>query len=99
MCKFIFKSIAHSLFSKILKEAFGDDAELIEDLQYQDVVDGPLLLQVDKVIDLIFTKYFKALVDCEGVQRTETNMLTRGIVRELLLNAINHKDYATGVPI
>lgn len=26
-------------------------------------------------------------------------MLTRGIVRELLLNAINHKEYATGVPI
>jgi ATP-dependent DNA helicase RecG len=26
-------------------------------------------------------------------------MLTRGIVRELLLNAINHKDYASGVPI
>ena len=79
--------------------AFGEDAEPIEDLQYQDVVDGPLLLQVDKAIDLIFTKYFKALVDYEGVQRTETNMLTRGIVRELLLNAINHKDYATGVPI
>lgn len=79
--------------------AFGQDAELIEDLQYQDVVDGPLILQVDKAIDLIFTKYFKALIDYEGVQRTETNMLTRGIVRELLLNAINHKDYATGVPI
>ncbi len=46
-----------------------------------------------------FTKYFKALVDYEGVQRTETNMLTRGIVRELLLNAVNHKDYATGIPI
>lgn len=29
-------------------------------------------------------------------ERTETNMLTRGIVRELLLNAINYKDYATG---
>ena len=79
--------------------AFGDDSELIEDLQYQDVVEGPLLLQVDKAIDLIFTKYFKALVDYEGVQRTETNMLTRGIVRELLLNAINHKDYSSGVPI
>ncbi len=78
---------------------FGEDAETIEDLQYQDIVDGPLILQVDKAIDLIFTKYFKALVDYEGVQRTETNMLTRGIVRELLLNAINHKDYATGVPI
>lgn len=79
--------------------AFGEDAEPIEDLQYQDVIEGPLILQVDKAIDLIFTKYFKALVDYEGVQRTETNMLTRGIVRELLLNAINHKDYATGVPI
>ena len=79
--------------------AFGREAETIEDLQYQDVVEGPLILQVDRAIDLIFTKYFKALVDYEGVQRTETNMLTRGIVRELLLNAINHKDYATGVPI
>lgn len=78
---------------------FGENAEPIEDLQYQDVVDGPLIMQVDKAIDLIFTKYFKALIDYEGVQRTETYMLTRGMVRELLLNAINHKDYATGVPI
>ena len=35
----------------------------LEDLQYQDVVEGPLLLQVDKAIDLIFKKYLKALVD------------------------------------
>lgn len=78
---------------------FGENAEPIEDLQYQDVVEGPLLLQVDKAIDLIFTKYFKALVDYEGIQRTETYMLTRGMIRELLLNSVNHKDYATGVPV
>lgn len=30
--------------------AFGENAEPIEDLQYQDVVEGPLLLQVDKAI-------------------------------------------------
>lgn len=78
---------------------FGENAEVIEDLQYQDVVEGPLLLQADKVIDLLFSKYFKALVDYEGVQRTETYMLTKGMIRELLLNAVNHKDYATGVPI
>lgn len=35
-------------------------------------MEGLLLLQVDKAIDLIFTKYFKALVDYEGIQRTET---------------------------
>ena len=45
----------------------------------------------DKAMDLIFSKYFKAFVDYEGIQRTETHMLTRGIVREMLLNAINHK--------
>ena len=78
---------------------FGEDAEVIEDLQYQNVIEGPLILQVDKSIDMIFSKYFKGLVDYEGVQRTETYMLTKAIVRELLLNAINHKDYATGVPI
>ena len=43
--------------------AFGENAEPIEDLQYQDVVGGPLLLQVDRAIDLIFTKYFQALID------------------------------------
>lgn len=79
--------------------AFGKDSEIIEDLQYQDVIEGPLILQVDKANDLIFSKYFKGLVDYDGVQRTETKMLTKAIVRELLLNAINHKDYATGVPI
>ncbi len=56
-------------------------------------------MQVDKANDLIFSKYFKGLVDYDGVQRTETKMLTKAIVRELLLNAINHKDYATGVLI
>lgn len=33
--------------------AFGNNEEIIEDLQYQDVVDGPLILQVDKATDLI----------------------------------------------
>lgn len=58
-----------------------------------------MILQVDKSIDMIFSKYFKGLVDYEGVQRTETYMLTKAIIRELLLNAINHKDYAAGIPI
>lgn len=79
--------------------SFGDDKNTIEDLQYQDIVDGPLILQVDKAIDLIFSKYMRALVDYEGVQRTETYMLTKGVVREILLNAINHKNYSMGVPI
>ena len=79
--------------------SFGDDNKTIEDLQYQDVVDGALITQVDKAIEIIFSKYMKALVDYEVIQRTESYMLTPGMVREIILNAINHKDYATGVPI
>lgn len=71
----------------------------IEDLQYQDVIDGPLITQADKTIDILFSKYFKGLIDYEYIQCTETRLLTKPIVRELLLNAITHKDYASGVPI
>lgn len=39
------------------------------DLVYQDEVNGPLIEQVDKTVDLVYTKYMKALIDCEGVQR------------------------------
>ena len=37
---------------------FGDS-----DLRYQDEVHGPLILQADKVVELIYTKYMKALID------------------------------------
>lgn len=59
--------------------AFGDNSEVIEDLQYQDVIEDPLILQVDKSIDILFSKYFRGLVDYEGVQRIETHMLTKAI--------------------
>ena len=78
---------------------FGMKHEMEEDLQYHDMADGPVISQPDIAIDKIFKQFFKALIDYEGIQRTETYMLTRGIVRELILNAINHKDYTSGVPI
>lgn len=73
---------------------FGDS-----DLRYQDEVHGPLILQADKVVELIYTKYMKALIDYKGLQRTETYMFPMVGFREILLNAINHKDYSTGIPI
>lgn len=50
-------------------------------------------------MDLGIPKKEKALIDYEDIQCTETRLLTKPIVRELLLNAITHKDYASGVPI
>ena len=75
---------------------FGDSDS---DLRYQDEVHGPLILQADKVVELIYTKYMKALIDYKGLQRTETYMFPMEGFREILLNAINHKDYSTGIPI
>lgn len=69
------------------------------DIIYQDDIHGPLITQTDKVIDILYTKYFKALISYERLQRTETYMLPMGMIRELLLNPINHKQYEKGIPI
>lgn len=75
---------------------FGSsDSELI----YQDEIHGPLMLQIDETIKTVYQKYLKALIDYEGIQRTETYMFPVEGFREILLNAINHKDYSRGVPI
>lgn len=61
------------------------------DLVYQDEVHGPLIEQVDKTVDLVYTKYMKALIDYEGVQRIEQFMFHKDAFREILLNAIVHQ--------
>ena len=69
------------------------------DLLYQDEIHGPLILQADAAIDLIYAKYLKALIDYEGITRTESYMVHRDAFREILLNAIVHKDYSSCNPI
>lgn len=69
------------------------------DLVYQDEVHGPLIEQIDKAVDLVYTKYMKALIDYEGIQRVEQFMFHKDAFREILLNAIVHKDYSSCNPI
>ena len=77
--------------------AYG--ANKSDDIIYHDEVHGPLILQVDKVVELIYTKYLKALTSYEGLQRIETYMMPKEAFREVILNAINHKLYESGNPI
>jgi len=70
-----------------------------DDLVFQDEVHGPLILMPDKVIDLLYDKYFKGLIHYEGLQRVETYPVHPDAMREAVLNAIVHKDYSTGNPI
>ena len=70
-----------------------------DDLAFQDEVRGSLFEQVDKVMDLLITKYLKAQITYKGVQRKETFPVPVGALREAVLNAIVHKDYSSGIPI
>lgn len=74
---------------------FQSDTELI----FQDEINGNLLEQIEKVIDLLFTKYIKAIISYEGIHRVETYEYPKEAVREAVLNALAHKDYAYGYPI
>ena len=69
------------------------------DLRFQDEIHGNLFKQIEKTTELLFTKYIKALISYEGLNRVETYEYPKEAIREALLNAIAHKDYSGGVPI
>ena len=69
------------------------------DLRFQDEVHGNLFEQIEKTMEFLFTKYIKAVISYEDIYRVETFEYPRDAVREALLNAISHKDYASGYPI
>ena len=69
------------------------------DLRYHDEIHGDLFTQVSKTMDLLLTKYLKAMISYEGIQRVETFPVPRSTLREAVLNAIIHRDYAVGAPI
>jgi len=74
---------------------FENDA----DLRYQDEINGSLIGIADRIIDTIYTKYFKGLIRYEGIQRIDEFPMLRDVLREAVLNAVVHKDYSTGNPI
>ena len=65
----------------------------------QDEVHGNLFQQIVKLMDLLCTKYMKAVITYEGIQRIETLPIPREALREALLNACINKDYAEASPI
>jgi len=75
---------------------FQDDDE---DLAFQDEVHGSLMEQIDKAFDLLKSKYIVYAISYEGVSRREKPTFPTAALRESLLNAIAHKDYASGIPI
>ncbi|KAF1082750.1 MAG: hypothetical protein GQF41_0517 [Candidatus Rifleibacterium amylolyticum] len=69
------------------------------DLRYQDEVHGNLFQQLEKTVEILQTKYLKAWISYQGLQRIETLCPPEIALREALLNAVAHKDYGSGSPI
>lgn len=80
-------------FVKIGK--FGEGA----DLQYQDTVEGSLMIIADRVLDIIYLKYLKAAITYEKDTRIETYPYPREAIREAVFNALIHCNYADSTPI
>lgn len=74
---------------------FESNSELL----YQDIIEGNLFAQVDKAMELVFSKYLKAMISYEGVQRIERYPVSELAFREALTNAVVHKDYGSGFDI
>jgi ATP-dependent DNA helicase RecG len=74
---------------------FESDDKLV----FQDEIKGNLIDQVEEVISLLFTKYLKAHITYQGLNRIEKFDYPYSAIREGLLNAVCHKDYAESVPI
>lgn len=69
------------------------------DLVYHDEIHGDLFSQVANTVELIRTKYMKAAIRYEGLQRIETFPVPYDALREAVLNALVHRDYAVTAPI
>jgi len=78
-----------------IKIGFFEGPEVI----YHDEIHGSILEQAESAIDLIYTKYLKAKISYEGIERVERFPFPIEAVREAIFNAVVHKDYARGVPI
>ena len=59
-----------------------------------------MIEQAEKTLDLIYFKYLKAKIRYEdGLHRVEKFPFPREALRELILNALVHKDYSSNIPI
>lgn len=86
------ESIVPGSFIKIAY--FKNDTDIL----FQDEIHGPLISQVDNVINLLFSKYLIAKIGFQDIVRVEKYPYPKEAVREAVLNAIVHKNYAKHNP-
>lgn len=91
----------HANPQKFIPGAFVKIGYFLTDdqLKFQDEVFGNIFDQIEKTMDLLFSKYIKAEISYSGINRIEKFEYPKEAIREALLNAIAHKDYSGSTPI
>ena len=63
------------------------------DLRNQDMITGNLIQMADKVMEVLDNKYLIRPIHYEGLQRIEPLEIPENALREIIFNAIIHKEY------
>ena len=69
-----------------------------DDLRYQEVIEGNAFQLADKTLEVLDRKFFVSPISYKGLQRVESWEYPYEAIREIILNAIVHRDYM-GAPI
>ncbi len=75
---------SHSKIGKFLSET---------DIQISDIIEGNLIDQVDKILDILRIKYLKSYISYDGIYRIEKLEYPYEALREAVINALIHRDY------
>ena len=75
---------------------FGDSDT---DLLSQDVLESNAFELADRILEILDKKYFNKSISYEGLQRIEKPDYPYEAIREILLNAIVHRQYLSNAPI
>lgn len=74
---------------------FGKDET---ELKYQDEIHGSLIYQAEKIVEMLYSKYLKAMVYFEGMQRIDEYIIPEDACREIVYNFLQHKAYNCAIP-
>ncbi|MDR3282276.1 MAG: putative DNA binding domain-containing protein [Candidatus Methanoplasma sp.] len=69
---------------------FDGDGRLLR----SDIVDGPVLMQAEDAIDILYGKHIRGTYKLNGIVRETDYEYPRSALRESLMNAVVHKDYS-----
>ncbi|MDO5853189.1 MAG: ATP-binding protein [Thermoplasmata archaeon] len=83
----------------IIQGSFTKVGKFDSDLVSHDIVSGPLATRLDRIIDILYTKYISRHVTYEGMTRVEASPYPDQSLRESLVNALVHNDYAARNPV